>query len=258
MVNQYDNIAASYNEMRKVPAAKLVDHNVKVAVSPIVKGAKVLDLACGTGLYTQALYSWGASQVFGVDLSSGMIDLARATVASEDVQFEVSDCSKPKIFGTGEYDLVLGAWLLNYAASKEEMADMYRTVAMNLKDNGVFVGVMPHPSEDPKAHLQKTLEMRPVGLNEVAVLPGNEIPNGVRAHLVSILHSGNVEFDAYYLNKIVYETSAREGGLKGEMAWRPIELPKVEMEAPKSGQTREYWNTHLSAPHFGVLVISKN
>ncbi|KAG7009762.1 hypothetical protein G7Y79_00001g000340 [Physcia stellaris] len=258
MATQYDTIAASYNEMRKLPTAKLVDHNVKVAVSPFVKGAKVLDLACGTGLYTQALHSWGASQVFGVDLSSSMIDLARATVASESVQFEVGDCSKPKIFGTGEYDLVLGAWLLNYAASKQEMTDMYRTIAMNLKDDGVFVGVAPHPSEDPEAHLQKILEVRPVGLNEVAVLPGNEVPDGIRTHLVSILQSGKVEFDAYYLKKVVYEMSAREGGLKGEMAWRPIELPKVEMEAPTSGQTREYWHTHLSAPHFGVLVISKN
>ena len=258
MANQYDSIAAPYNEMRKAPAAKLVDHNVKVAVSPFVKGAKVLDLACGTGLYTQALYSWGASQVFGVDLSSGMIDVARTTVTSENVQFEVSDCSKPKIFGTGEYDLVLGAWLLNYAASKEEMTDMYRTVAMNLKDNGVFVAVTPHPSEDGKAHLQKSLEVRPVGLDEVAVFPKYEVADGLKTRLISVLRSGNVEFEAYYLNKTVYETSAREGGLKGELLWRPIELPEVEFQAPASNQKTEYWQTHLSVPHFGILIIRKN
>lgn len=258
MANQYDNIAAPYNEMRKVPAAKLVDHNVKVAVSPFVRGAKVLDLACGTGLYTQALFSWGASQVFGIDLSSGMIDVARATVTSENVQFEVSDCSKPKIYETGEYDLVLGAWLLNYAASKEEMTNMYQTAAVNLKSSGVFVGVTPHPSGDPEAHLQRTLDTRPVGLNEVAVLPTYEIPDGVKTHFVAVLRSGNLEFDTYHLNKTVYETSAREGGLKGELAWKPIELPKVEMEAPESSRTEEYWHTHLSIPHFGILIISQS
>jgi toxoflavin synthase len=37
----------------------------------------VLDLACGEGFYTRLLRQTGAGRVVGVDLSAGMIALAR-------------------------------------------------------------------------------------------------------------------------------------------------------------------------------------
>jgi 2-polyprenyl-3-methyl-5-hydroxy-6-metoxy-1,4-benzoquinol methylase len=37
----------------------------------------VLDLACGEGFYTRCLKRGGAARVVGVDISQGMIDLAR-------------------------------------------------------------------------------------------------------------------------------------------------------------------------------------
>lgn len=43
MATQYDNIGTSYNEMRKLPLSKLSDYNVRLAVAPFIKGAKVLE-----------------------------------------------------------------------------------------------------------------------------------------------------------------------------------------------------------------------
>ena len=257
MSTQYDNIGASFNEMQKLPLARLSAYNVQVAVSPFIKGAKVLDLACGTGLVSNNLASWGASSVLGIDISSVMVEAAKAGAVSEKVQFEVGDCFKPRVFGGGNYDLVVGAWLLNYAPNKQTMIDIYRTIAANLKDGGRFVGVTPHPAEDPKSHIQKALEARPVGLGEVAVLPLEEVPNGMRTHVLSMLASGNIEFDAYHLEKAVYETSAKEGGLTGELTWQPVYLLPGENQDVALDQSEGYWHKHLAVPHFAILVISK-
>ena len=258
MATQYDNIGTSYNEMRKLPLSKLSDYLLQVAVSPFIKGARVLDLACGTGIVTNNLASWGASSVLGIDISSVMVEAAKASTISDKVQFEVGDCFKPRMFGSGNYDLVVGAWLLNYASSKHVMIDMYRTIAMNLKDGGRFVGITPHPTEDPKSHIQMALETRPLGLGQVAILPREDIPNGMSTHAVCILTSGTIEFDSYHLEKAVYETSAKEGGLTGDLVWQPVSIPPGKTQDPDLEQSEEYWHRYLAFPHFGILVISKS
>ena len=68
-----------------------------------------------------------------------MIDVARRSTTSEKIVFEVADGSKPKKYRGGEYDLVFAGWLLNYAPSGKDMANMFRNVALNLKDGGHFV-----------------------------------------------------------------------------------------------------------------------
>ena len=51
MSTQYDDIGSAYDEMKKLPVAILERENVKAALAPHIHGAKVLDLACGTGYY---------------------------------------------------------------------------------------------------------------------------------------------------------------------------------------------------------------
>ena len=196
MATQYEAVAASYNQMRQHPASRLIDYNVKIAVGPSIKGTKVLDLACGTGIYTKALSAWGASQVLGVDISEGMIDVAQSGSVPDNVQFQVGDCSKPTIFGSGEYDLVVGAWLLNYASTREELTNMYRTIAMNLKEGGRFIGITPHPTDDPEAFAAQSAEVRPVKVGEVGDLiwkaiefPGDDVEDPALQQNADYWHS---------------------------------------------------------------------
>lgn len=60
MSTQYDDMGAAYEEMRKLPISVLQDANVEAAVAPFIKGAKVLDLACGKGYYSKKFLEWGA------------------------------------------------------------------------------------------------------------------------------------------------------------------------------------------------------
>lgn len=139
MSNQYDNIGEAYNIKGELAVTLLQDANVEAVIKPYIRGARVLDLACGNGHYSRACIGWGASSVVGVDISPKMIDVARRSTTSEKIVFEMADCSKPRKYRGGEYDLVFAGWLLNYAPSGKDMADMFRNVALNLKDGGHFV-----------------------------------------------------------------------------------------------------------------------
>ena len=139
MSNQYDNIGEAYNIKGELAVTLLQDANVEAVIKPYIRGARVLDLACGNGHHSRACIGWGASSVVGVDISPTMIDVARRSTTSEKIVFEVADCSKPQKYRGGEYDLVFAGWLLNYAPSGSDMADMFRNVALNLKDGGSFI-----------------------------------------------------------------------------------------------------------------------
>ena len=118
MTTQYDDIGVKYEEIRDLHISKPTDANVEAAVQPFIKGAKVLDLACGTGYYFQKFLSWGAKKVVGVDISKGMIKAAKATSANMDeLTFYVADCSIPVRYEDGSFDVVFRAWLLDYASN---------------------------------------------------------------------------------------------------------------------------------------------
>ena len=75
----------------------------------IPKGAKVLDLGCGTG---QLLASLQPSQGVGVDISECMIDVARKNFPSNknsNLDFVVGDAEDPKVINTleGQFDIII-------------------------------------------------------------------------------------------------------------------------------------------------------
>jgi ubiquinone/menaquinone biosynthesis C-methylase UbiE len=67
----------------------------------IPAGATVLDLGCGTGVPTTTILTWNGHQVVGVDISEGMLRLARAQAPG--VTFVHADFAElPADFGTFE------------------------------------------------------------------------------------------------------------------------------------------------------------
>ncbi|KAL8751546.1 MAG: hypothetical protein Q9184_006036 [Pyrenodesmia sp. 2 TL-2023] len=257
MSTQYDAIGTSYDEMRKLPVALLECSNVQAAVHPYIKGARVLDLACGTGHYSKLFLAWGALEVVGVDISSTMISAARQSVEHDQhVTFHTADCSVPAQYEGGPFDLVFGSWLLNYAPDRQQMLRMFQNIALNLNDGGHFVGVTPHPTEDPRLQTEKALSVRPARYEEITVGIKQEIPDGVETHLVANTRAGKVEFDAYYLRKSIHEQSAVDGGLRGNLSWIPVTIPS-ELKNGQANQGLEDWEIYMTVPHFGILVVAK-
>ena len=97
-----------------------------------------------------------------------------------------------------------------------------------------------------------------MGLGEVAILPREDVLNGMGIHAVCICAGVTIEFDAYHLKKSVYETAAKEGGLSGEFTWQTIHLPPGETQVPELKRSEEYWHSYLAFPHFAILTLSKS
>jgi len=76
MVSQYHAIGDKHKVIKELPTALVEKSNVRVAIAPRVKDARVLDLTCGTSFFSRLLIDWGAASVVGVDLSPAMVVVA--------------------------------------------------------------------------------------------------------------------------------------------------------------------------------------
>ena len=268
MSTQYNSQQGPYDELRKTTIAIVERVNVREIVLPFISGASVLDLACGTGFYSRSFLQWGATKVVGVDISSAMIQEAQALSRNhgDAIDFILADGSTPTKFPGGPFDLVFGAWFLNYAADKAEMVVYYKNILLNLKPGGRFVGVTPPPTNDPRGTIEKEGVLRPLpsasgGLYTTVT---GQIEDGVTMHLHKDTVVGDLDFDCYHLRKEVWEVAAQEAGLKGELRWRVTDIPKDFMSDPgrfgeedNGGAGDEELKTYGHLPHYGLLSIER-
>ncbi|KUJ18490.1 S-adenosyl-L-methionine-dependent methyltransferase [Mollisia scopiformis] len=177
---QYDTIQGPYDYIRTASIALIERENIQETVAPFVKNARILELACGTGFYTYSFLEWGASSVVGVDISSVMINEARR--AGKEVSFIQADCSIPKAYDGGPFDVVFAAWLLNYALDQAALVSMFRNIAINLKEGGRFVSITVPPSSNPMDSINAEIQARPLsagGSGYLVYEPINDVDDGV-------------------------------------------------------------------------------
>lgn len=258
MSTQYDELVASYNEMRKLPGEVLEVYNMQQVSAPYIKGAKVLDLACGSGYYTNQLLSWGASQVVGVDISKGMIEAAKAATPPDKVQFIVADCSIPTKYDGGPFDIVFAGWLLNYAPDGAGLADMFRNIDINLNEGGRFFGVTTYPTRDPRKYNEVALQSKPLFWKDLWVVPTGDIEDGISATVFATTKLGQMQFDDYHLRKDVYEQAAKNAGLTKELTWKPTLWPKDDSELLRGKENvEEELAVYLKMPAFVIVTVEK-
>src|SRR5947207_2325510 len=121
---QYDNVVANvYTEAEEISSRRYAEFPTLLRELGPVAGADVLDLACGTGIYSRLLFQNGARRVTGVDRSSAMIEQARAlTDPGLPVKYLLGDVAAlPRL---GEFDVVNASFLLNYAEDRQQLAAM--------------------------------------------------------------------------------------------------------------------------------------
>jgi toxoflavin synthase len=276
---QYDSLYNTYGSIHDLPIDCAIIPNVERLVRPYIKGAKVLELACGAGHLTRFLLDWGAAWITAVDISKGMIDTAKADILSnpkykDKVTFMLSDASIPfsaplpgESSSDGKFDLVFAAWLLNYAPDLPTMTAMFKNISKHLKPGGVFITVLPNPEDDPKICIDHVCAHDELGygyyievLNTLKVYVGDET---VKGYHVSVKFKTNppVEFGNYYLSKKVHERAAPDGGMKGELRWERATLPEDEEELQKymkEKMPKGYLDRWAEYPDFGMLVVKKD
>lgn len=106
-----------------------------------LKGVSVLDVGCGSGLFSIAAQQLGAAKVVGVDVNPRCIAVSQQNVArlapSASVEFqEASALSPTSMASLGQFDLVYAWGSLHHSGA---MWDAIRNVAAHVAPNGTLV-----------------------------------------------------------------------------------------------------------------------
>ena len=262
MSTQYNAIEAPYNEYHKASIAFIERDDVYSILSPFIKRARVLDLACGSGVYTYYFLSWGAASPVGLDISSAMLERARqdplatTTTTTTGIRFIEQDCSKAQLIEGGGFDLVFGAWFLNYSESKEGLVEMFRLVGMNLKEKNRFVAVTYPPRDYSRLHVEAERRARPEGSQGLRCSVVHRVKDGVCVNTYAETRVGEVDFDCWHLRKDVFVDAAREAGMMQKMVWSETKVTDRQVHGGREGGASvEELESYREVPRYGILVI---
>ena len=181
MTTNYDPIAEQYQRSKQQPWRTFVECFTLMELIGEPQELAVLDVACGEGFYTRMICERGASRVTGVDLSQGMIELARSQEAQHRLGIEYIVGDARSLSGSSQFDLAVAAYLLNYARDRDELQAMCDGIARSLRPGGRFVTVNCNPSQYfPAAPSYRKYgfetsvvgQWQEVGTDQVDVLPG--------------------------------------------------------------------------------------
>lgn len=141
----YDSTAHTW--VRSQPNS-LSDFTARPAVIELcgaLDGVAAVDLGCGEGYCTRLLKKGGAGDVLGMDISGGMIALARAEEqrAPLGIRYAQADAGRSTLTAQS-LDLVTAVFLFNYLSVQDTRACM-KEVARALRPGGRFVFSVPHP-----------------------------------------------------------------------------------------------------------------
>jgi SAM-dependent methyltransferase len=115
---------------------------VLAALGPVT-GRRVLDAACGPGLYLRELLERGA-EVTAFDASPVMVRLARRRTAGR-VRVDQAALGEPLPYPDGAFDLIVCALAIHYASDRAAaFAEFYRV----LRPGGAAVVSTQHPVMD--------------------------------------------------------------------------------------------------------------
>jgi SAM-dependent methyltransferase len=232
----YDAIAARYRRAKQQPWRSYVEAYTFLGMLGDLTGRAVADLACGEGHYTRMLPSLGATRVVGVDLSPGMIALARAQEAEHalGIEYAVQDCRALRL--PAEFDVVAAAYLLNYAADRDQLGAFCEGVARCLRPGGRFVTINSNPAIDfarADSYRKYGLELRGSGATT----------RGTPYTWRFLLEDGPVEVENYYLPLGDHEDALRSAGFK-DLRWHRPRVSPLGEAAYEPG----YWTDFVDHP----------
>lgn len=137
---QFDEIAFLYDElMGGVPYAEWAAYVRRILRRFKVTPKSVLDLCCGTGSVAEMLAANGLD-VWGVDISPEMIEIARRKAAGKGLKIEYSVHNASSFRLGRKFDLVVSLFdSLNYITDSSELQNVFYRVSEHLNEGGLFV-----------------------------------------------------------------------------------------------------------------------
>jgi toxoflavin synthase len=245
MTTDYDPIAEQYQRSKQQPWRTFIESFRLMQLLGDPTGKAVLDVACGEGFYTRMLRRQGASKVVGIDLSQGMIDLARKQEAQHGlgIEFLVGDARELRF--TEQFDCAMAAYLLNYARNRDELRAMCQGVAAGLKPGGRFVTVNCNPAlhfPSAPSYRKYGFETRPVGAWR----------EGTPIIWTFFIEGASFEIENYHLNVAVHEEAFRSAGFR-EIHWHALRVSPDVDAAYEPG----FWSDFLDQPPVAFIECLK-
>ncbi|MDO8574895.1 MAG: methyltransferase domain-containing protein [bacterium] len=121
-----------------------------ISLADIKPGKKVLEVGCGTGIFTEKLATTGA-EIFAIDISSDLLSKAENRIKSSKVTFKEADLEALP-FEEGAFDCVVGVSVLHHVNIEKALREIKRV----LKKPGIMVFSEPNMM-NPQIALQKNI-----------------------------------------------------------------------------------------------------
>ena len=236
MTTNYDEIAAEYKRAKQQPWRLHVEHFTLFKLLGDLGGKSVLDLACGEGFYTRFLKRRGAARVVGVDISHGMIDLARREEESHPLGIDYLVQDVKQLVIDEPFDVVVAAYLLNYAQTYVQLLEMCAAITRHLKPGCRFVTV----NNNPRHGVEHFTSTRKYGFIKRAQGP---LVEGTPVDYVFFLDDGSFAITNYHLSVETHELAFKTAGFR-RVTWHDPELsPEIVGDSE-----RQYWSDFLAHP----------
>lgn len=246
MKTDYDEIAQEYKSSKEMLWRHYIEQYTLLELIGDISGKAVLDLACGDGHYTRLLKDLGPSRVVGVDISTKMIELAEESERADPlgVEYRIGDALKLRL--RERFDVIVAAYLLNYARNAGELLCMCESVSRHLKPGGRFVAVNNNPEQD----VSDFHATRKYGFVKDAQ---GEIRNGTPIRYTFFLDGGAFEIENFHLDSATHEWALRRAGL-ADIQWHAPKLSPDQADEP----SQEYWQDFLRDPPITLIQARKS
>jgi ubiquinone/menaquinone biosynthesis C-methylase UbiE len=136
----YDTEMSSHDFTAPRLVAEAVSRGLKLNhISPDkpLQGLRILDAGCGTGLVGAELSKLGAEDILGLDISEGMLEVAKNTAVYDDLR--AADLTKTLEFDEGKFDALTCCGMFTHGhLGPEPLEEFVRVV----KDGGVVVATV--------------------------------------------------------------------------------------------------------------------
>ena len=239
----YDAIAEEYRDSKQLPFREHLERYTLFQLLGDVSGKTVLDMACGDGFYTRLLKRAGASEVTGVDISEEMVRLAQDQEARHPLGCRYVRSDAAAFQPEGAVDLVVAAYLFNYARSAEQLGRFCRVCHDALRLGGRLVGVNDNVRNVPTG----TASLRKYGLERSCPKPAAE--GDVIRYTITNADGGRFQFDNFYLTPETYRAAFQTAGFR-EFRW-------VDLGLSPSQRGNPFWHDFLSNPPIAAFTATK-
>ncbi|CAI0807541.1 Ribosomal protein L11 methylase [Serratia ficaria] len=227
---QFDSLAPLYEDMANWPFRKEIEIPAVLTRLGDLCGLRILDFGCGSGHYSRLLKAKGAERVVGYDVAGGMLHYALEREAQERRGIEYA--SDLRGFES-QFDLVLGVYVLPYAATREQLSAMVRSMVALLRPGGRLLTLPLNPAYAPQADYYA-----PYGFRLTTATPHQE---GSEVHLHLPVGDRHVDITAWYWSRETLTRTLQQSGLS-EIQWHAPHPPNPASASPSL-------DAYLQRPH---------